>query len=143
MKRLVVLLMLVSLVATVSAQIVKMSELPTDKQFRKAVKTLMYKTNGHDITPKRLDAMEKVQSVINRFEREDWSAYRKESDAEALAEMEKTGVPYYLRQSFEKVCKEVRTTKVKEGTVAVWLLYNMGYIVKTPTTTFGIDLFSK
>ena len=143
MKRLVVLLMLVSLVATVSAQIVKMSELPTDKQFRKAVKTLMYKTNGHDITPKRLDAMEKVQSVINRFEREDWSTYRKESDAEALAEMEKRGVPYYLRQSFEKVCKEVRTTKVKEGTVAVWLLYNMGYIVKTPTTTFGIDLFSK
>ncbi len=143
MKRLVALLMLVSLVATVSAQIVKMSEMPTDKQFRKAVKTLMYKTNGHDITPKRLDAMEKVQSVINRFEREDWSAYRKESDAEALAEMEKRGVPYYLRQSFEKVCKEVRTTKVKEGTVAVWLLYNMGYIVKTPTTTFGIDLYSK
>ena len=143
MKRLVALLMLVSLVATVSAQIVKMSELPTDKQFRKAVKTLMYKTNGHDLTPKRLDAMEKVQSVINRFEREDWSAYRKESDAEALAEMEKRGVPYYLRQSFEKVRKEIRTTKVKEGAVAVWLLYNMGYIVKTPTTTFAIDLYSK
>ena len=130
-------------VASVSAQIVKMSEEPTDKQFRKAVKTLMYKTNGHDITPKRLEAMEMVQSVLNRFEREEWHAYRKESDPAKIAEAEQSGVPYFLRQSFEKVCKEVRTTKVKEGTVAVWLLYNMGYIVKTPTTTFAIDLYSK
>ena len=139
----ITLLVLVLSVVTVSAQIVKMSEMPTDKQFRKAVKTLMYKTNGHDITPKRLEAMEITQSVINRFEREDWSDYRNESDPLKVAALEQTGVPYFLRQSFEKVCKEVRTTKVKEGTVAVWLLYNMGYIVKTPTTTFGIDLYSK
>ena len=139
----IVLLLTVFSVSTLSAQIVKMSELPTDRQFRKAVKTLMYKTNGHDITPKRLEAMEITQSVLNRFERESWTAYRKESDPKKIAELEKSGVPYFLRQSFEKVCKELRTTKVKEGTIAVWLLYNMGYIVKTPTTTFGIDLYSK
>ena len=144
MKRVLLLLASVALsVVGVSAQIVKMTELPTDKEFRKAVKTIMYNTNGHDLTPKRLAAMETVQSVINRFEREDWSAYRKETDPKKLAEIERTGVPYFLRQSFEKVRKEIRTTKVKEGTVAVWLLYNMGYIVKTPTTTFGIDLYSK
>ena len=130
-------------VMSVSAQIVKMSELPTNKQFRKAVKTLMYKTNGHDLTPKRLESMEVTQSVINRFENREWSAYRKESNPEKIAELERSGVPYFLRKSFDKVRKEVRTTKVKEGTVAVWLLYNMGYIVKTPTATFGIDLYSK
>ena len=144
MKRLLLVLVLVALsIGYVSAQIVKMTELPSEKEFRKAVKTIMYRTNGHDMTPKRLDAMEKIQSVLNRFERDQWGAYRKESDPKKIAEMERTGVPYYLRQSFEKVCKEIRTTKVKEGTVAVWLLYNMGYIVKTPTTTFGIDLYSK
>ena len=144
MKRVLLLLALVMLsVVSVSAQIVKMTELPTDKEFRKAVKTIMYNTNGHDMTPKRLAAMETVQSVINRFERTEWGAYRKETDPQEIAEMESSGVPYFLRQSFEKVRKELRTTKVKEGTVAVWLLYNMGYIVKTPTTTFGIDLYSK
>lgn len=144
MKRVVFVLVLSALsISYVSAQIVKMTELPSDREFRKAVKTIMYRTNGHDMTPKRLDAMEKIQSVINRFENSDWNAYRKESDLQKVAAMERAGVPYFLRQSFEKVRKEIRTTKVKEGTVAVWLLYNMGYIVKTPTTTFGIDIYSK
>ena len=144
MKRTLLVLVLSAVaISSVSAQIVKMTELPTDKKFRKAVKTIMYRTNGHDMTPKRLDAMEKIQSVLNRFEREQWNAYRKENDPKKVAELERSGVPYYLRQSFEKVRKEIRTTKVKEGTVAIWLLYNMGYIVKTPTTTFGIDLYSK
>ena len=144
MKRFLLMLVVSALsAATVSAQIVKMTELPTNREFKKAVKTIMYRTNGHDMTPERLDAMEKIQSVLNRFEREDWGAYRKETDPKVIAKLERSGVPYYLRQSFEKVNREIRTTKVKEGTVAVWLLYNMGYIVKTPTTTFGIDLYSK
>lgn len=32
----------------------------------------MYRTNDHDLTPKRLAAMETVQIEINRFERNDW-----------------------------------------------------------------------
>lgn len=144
MRRVLMLLVSVALcVASVSAQIVKMTELPTDRAYRKAVKTIMYKTNGHDMTRKRLAAMETIQSVINRFEREEWNEYRKAIDPQEIAAMESEGVPYYLRQSFEKVRYELRTTEVKEGTVAVWLLYNMGYIVKTPTTTFAIDLYSK
>ena len=78
MKKSILVLVLSMLVCSVSAQIVKMTELPSHKEFRKAVKTIMYRTNGHDITPKRLDAMEKIQSVINRFEREDWNQYRNE-----------------------------------------------------------------
>ena len=130
-------------IATAAAQIVKMGDCPTDKEFCKAVKTIMYRTNGHDLTPQRLEAMETVQRVINRFEREDWNEYRKSTDSKRIAELERSGVPYFLRQSFEKVRKEISTTKVKEGTVAVWLLYNMGYIVKTPTSTFGVDLNSR
>ena len=69
MKRLLLVLVLVALsIGYVSAQIVKMTELPSEKEFRKAVKTIMYRTNGHDMTPKRLDAMEKIQSVLNRFD---------------------------------------------------------------------------
>lgn len=137
------LLVLAVSVVTASAQIVKPLEMPSEKEYRKAVKTIMYKTNGHDITPERMEVMETTQAVLNRFTHKEWSAFLKESDLAKVAEAERTGVPYFLRKAFDKVKKEVRTTKVKEGTVAVWLLYNMGYIVKTPTTTFAIDLYSK
>ena len=137
------LLVLMASAVVASAQIVKQLEEPTDKEFRKAVKTLMYKTNGHDITPKRMEAMESVQAVFNRFTHTAWSDYLGESDPAKVAELERTGIPYFLRNAFEKVRKEVATTKVKEGTVAIWLLYNMGYIVKTPTSTFGIDIYSR
>ncbi len=144
MKRLILTFVLFVLsVATVSAQIVKMDELPSKRKYRKAVKTIMYRTNGHDLTPKRLEAMDITQSVMNRFSRKAWFAYRNEKNMDKVAELERSGVPYFLRKSFDKVCKEVRTTKVKEGTVAVWLVFNMGYVVKTPTSTFAIDLYSK
>ena len=144
MKRFIaILLTLVVVTTTLFAQTVVKSERPSDKQFRKAVQTIMYKTNGHDITPKRMKAMEVTQSMINRFNPADWKAYRNLTDAKEIAEVERTGVPYFLRQSVDKVCKEVRTTKVKEGTVAIWLLYNMAYIVKTPTTVFALDVHTK
>lgn len=144
MKRLFLSLLLLALSAvSVSAQIVKQAERPSDKEFRKAVKTIMYKTNGHDLDEKRMEAMEVTQAMLNHFPHTEWNAFLKESDPAKVAELERTGVPYFLRQAFNKVHKEIRTTKVKDGTVAVWLLYNMGYVVKTPTATFGIDIYSK
>ena len=141
MRRVIALLVAAFTIATtVHAQTVILSERPSEKKFRQAVKTLMYKSNGHDITPKRMKAMELTQSVINRFTPAEWRAYRKQNDATEVAKLESVGVPYFLRQAVDKVCHEVRTTKVKSGTVAVWLLYNMGYVIKTPTAVFGIDI---
>ena len=46
----------------------------------------------------------------------------------------------FYRYSFDKVLNEVKTLNVDEGTSVIWLLYNMGYIVKTPSGCFGIDI---
>lgn len=44
-------------------------------------------------------------------------------------------------EAFDKVVAEVRSTVVPEGMLpAVWFLYNMGIVVKTPHTVFGIDI---
>ena len=64
-------------------------------------------------------------------------------DWDKIADMEHDGVLYFYRKAFDKVCREVKSTKVSEGTIVLWNLYNMGYVVKTPTQTFGIDLFHK
>lgn len=46
-----------------------------------------------------------------------------------------------LESAFEKVMREVKETVVTDlDRPAVWYLYNMGTIVKTPKTVFSIDL---
>jgi len=47
-----------------------------------------------------------------------------------------------LDDSFGKIMEEVRTTVVTDKP-AVWLVYNMGVIVKTPQTCFSIDLMHR
>ena len=42
-------------------------------------------------------------------------------------------------EAFDRVFRDVRDTRV-DGAPAVWLLYNMGLVVKTPASTFAIDL---
>ncbi len=144
MKRfLVCLTLLLAVVAVSSAQIIEPLRRPSDKELRKAAKTLMYKTNGHDLTAKRLKAMDVVQAEINCYQPSEWKSYRAMTSPSQMAEVETSGVPYLLRQAIAKVQTEVASTSVKDGKVAVWLLYNMGYIVKTPTTVFGIDIHSK
>ena len=48
----------------------------------------------------------------------------------------------FYDRAFLKILKEVQETKVKSG-IAVWLIYNMGYVVKTPETCFGIDVYHR
>ena len=46
-----------------------------------------------------------------------------------------------LEDAFEKVLREVRATNVTDASrPAVWYVYNMGLVVKTPGAAFSIDL---
>ena len=47
---------------------------------------------------------------------------------------------YWYDAAFDKVLREVRSETVAPGEVKLWLVYNMGYIVKTPAHCFCIDL---
>lgn len=46
----------------------------------------------------------------------------------------------FYRLSFEHVLQAVKFTNVENETAYIWNLYNMGYIVKTPSVCFGIDI---
>lgn len=45
--------------------------------------------------------------------------------------------------AFQRVLDGVVNDKVADGEVAVWHLYNMGYVVKTSTGTFAIDIYHR
>jgi hypothetical protein len=48
----------------------------------------------------------------------------------------------YLRMAIQRAIQDIRATQVQQG-IAVWYLYNMGYVFKTPHACFGIDLHAR
>ena len=79
------------------------------------------------------DALDVWQRETDLVSSETYKQYRVDGDTRGLASLEK------LERGFEKIFREARETKV-ESTPAVWSVYNMGYIVKTPGALFSIDL---
>ena len=79
------------------------------------------------------DALDVWQRETDLVSADTYMQYRKDGDTRGLASLEK------LERGFEKIFREARETKV-ESTPAVWSVYNMGYIVKTPAALFSIDL---
>ena len=64
-----------------------------------------------------------------------------ESTEEVAVRMEDTiPILHFYREAFDKILYELRNTKVKNGSASVWLLYNMGFVIKTPSGCFAIDL---
>jgi hypothetical protein len=47
------------------------------------------------------------------------------------------------RMAFDRVLDGIKTEQVEDGTVKIWMLYNMGYVVKTPSGCFGIDIYHR
>ena len=146
MKRIILALVFVASAAwAADAQIIKSYEKPTDKELKAAVKTVLKSTTcfDADMTP-RIEAMNVIQREFNNYSNESWdNFYNRNWDWVGIADMELNGTLYYYRQSFNKVRNEIKKTKVAPGTVAIWSLYNMGYIVKTPSHLFGIDITHK
>ena len=146
MKRIIISLFLAAAsVIAAQAQIVKSYEKPTKKEFKAAVRTVLKSTTclAKD-TAARLEALNVIQREFNNFPAADWKHFIFDNwNWIAIDDMEREGTLYFYRQAFNKVLKEVRSTKVAEGTVVLWNVYNMGYVVKTPTQTFGIDIVHK
>ena len=60
-------------------------------------------------------------------------------DKDPKAKSSNTLLRFY-DQTLDQVKKDIANTQVAPGTAAVWYLYNMGFIIKTPTVCFGVDI---
>ena len=71
-----------------------------------------------------------------------WLSMLGESTPAAKAEAFRAKYPVlrWLDDSFERVLREFRETKVSGPRPAIWYVYNMGIVVKTATCAFSIDL---
>ncbi len=84
---------------------------------------------------KREKMQDAMQNVIDK-------TTKKEFDDFDSAPNKKTANPVlkYYDNSLERLVKEIPATQVKPGTVVIWYLYNMGFVIKTPEVCFGIDI---
>lgn len=98
------------------------------------------KTSPFLLNEKRLSLLKTFETYSDSFSHNFYKEYLTQTDKIAK-EMEHT-VPilYSYRVAFDKVLNEVKNAKVKKGTAMIWMLYNMGFVVKTPSGCFGIDI---
>ena len=79
------------------------------------------------------DVLDRWQAETDLVRPESYLSYLRDGDTRGFASLEK------LEAGFQKVMEEVKACSVT-GVPAVWHVYNMGYVVKTPNALFSIDL---
>ena len=85
------------------------------------------------------DKYKELQAAIDQVTPDDYRLYQKKG-VKGLSTPAQKLVFGWLDAAFDKVLKEVRETVVTGPKPAVWLVYNMGVVVKTKEACFTIDL---
>lgn len=70
----------------------------------------------------------------------EYKQYMNLSTADSLSYYRNLDILRYNDDAFNKVLAEVKSSKVPEGEVYIWMVYNMGYVLKTAKVCFAMDL---
>lgn len=84
--------------------------------------------------------MERMQPYADSCTHTMWFEHCDAAPGSDLRSSEDGTIFQFYQSALDKVLDEVAHTSVDYGSVALWHLYNMGYVVKTPSHTFGIDI---
>ncbi|MBQ8874470.1 MAG: MBL fold metallo-hydrolase [Bacteroides sp.] len=115
----------------------------TDKYTVKALMNAFWtETSYLKFDKRRLDIMDSMQEYADLCSNTEFKEYYA-ADEEKATRMEEGSILLYHREALEKVLEELQKEEVPEGKVVLWQVYNMGYIVKTPSHCFGIDVKHK
>ena len=108
----------------------------------KAVQNLyrLWQTDPMSPDEERIDLLQTMQDYTDMLPPDEFKAYLDASDdvAEEM-EQEYAALSCYSH-AYSHVLDGLKYDTVEDGSVAVWLLYNMGFVVKTSSAAFGIDL---
>jgi len=110
-----------------------------DKVLDNTIKSL-WSTSLYNVNAERLGAMNQMQAYIDNCSDKQFSQYLSLSTAAERRTAEEGNVLHFYQAAMDKVVNEIPQTKVEQGTVVIWHLYNMGYVVKTPSHCFAVDI---
>jgi len=97
-------------------------------------------TSPFNLDDERLLLWEKIQFYSDNLESTTFKEYLNKPEEEAVNMEDSIPILHLYREGFNKVLYEVKNSKVEHGSTLVWMLYNMGIVVKTPSGCFGIDI---
>jgi L-ascorbate metabolism protein UlaG (beta-lactamase superfamily) len=89
----------------------------------------------------RRDRMAVIQAACDKLTPADFRSYYSSWAQDDIAGNFEKKHPalYYLQKASANALDDIRKTKVEQG-VAIWYIYNMGYVFKTAESCFGIDI---
>ncbi len=96
-------------------------------------------------TAERIAAMGVVQRSVDQSQwNADFAAHRDGfgalSPADQQAALAKLPVYWFYEDAMDKLLREIPAAQVAPDSIALWHLYNLGYVLKTPQSCIGIDL---
>lgn len=124
------------------AQPVEIGE-TTDMKTAKEVAEALWATTPLQQQPlnaERAEVLKKIQKMADDCTSDFFEGYIASLDQSAEMREKYDPMLAFYRLSLDHVINAIKTTTVENGTTCIWQLYNMGYIIKTPTTCFGIDI---
>lgn len=107
-----------------------------------AVQTIaaLWKTSPIGFSTERYNLLAKIEGYSNLFDRDQFQTYLKASDSVADQTEKDNPIMSIYRYAFDNALEQIKSAVVEEGTVQVWMIYNMGFVFKTPTACFGMDI---
>lgn len=112
----------------------------TSSTMETVMNNLLNNTSCFNADKTRTDLMDQVQKFADACSKADYDTYYKLASASEAAKMENNTILGYYKKALQRVVSEVQSTTVPEGKIVMWHIYNMGYLVKTPSHCFGIDI---
>ena len=84
---------------------------------------------------KRIELQDYMQSLVDKTLRAEYMTFFENSSSPTSNK-----VLQYYDASLDRILEQLPNEKPAPGTVTIWYLYNMGFIIKTPTVCFGVDI---
>ena len=114
---------------------------PSTNELDNARAWLWTHTDGASNRVERQQRLAVIQAACDQLAPETFWGYVKSwtTNAAYADKLERSGALYYLSTAQDAAIRDIQRTRVAKG-VAVWHLYNMGYVFKTPDACFGVDL---
>ena len=100
----------------------------------------MWQTSCDDSNWVREQLMGHMQEYADSCTHTMWYEHCDAVPGSDLRRQEDGTIFQFYESALDRILDEVPREVVPQGKVALWHLYNMGYVVKTPSHTFGIDL---
>lgn len=101
-------------------------------------------TDSAGVTPARTEALDVLQKAADSLTSEAFQEYVRKAGPESARERESESLTlWFYNDSFDRVLRDFQATRVAPGSLAIWHIYNMGYLFKTPTRSYGIDLYHR